>query len=199
MAKISDATYWNIVLIHNVTWTGQSYVGTIEIPYFLPSDIRISVTGTVNNIFNPDGIRSCGYIHDLRTYIDNAPPTVEISSPKNGEMTDRMIVVEGIASDDVSVETVLIRIDGEEWVKANGTETWRYDIGTEGLSEGPHIIEAISFDGSKYSGIEKIEIEFAHIQPHAIEPWPFIIILILIIGTICSIYLLRRGKDKSTV
>ena len=129
-------TYWNLVLIHNVTWTGQSYVGTIEIPYFLPSDIRISVTGTVVEIINPDGIRRCGYIHDLRTYIDNAPPTVEISSPENGEMTDRMIVVEGIASDDVSVETVLIRIDGEEWVKANGTETWRYDIGPEGLSEG---------------------------------------------------------------
>ena len=52
----------------------------------------------------------------------------------------------------------------------------------------------IAFDGSKFSGIDKIEIEYSDVEHQTIDSRPYILLLIIVIVAVCSIYILRRGK-----
>ena len=105
-------------------------------------------------------------------------------------------MVKGEASDDTSLQSVLVRLDGGEWELANGTESWHLDIPNDRLSEGPHTIEAMSFDGVKYSEVDSVEFEFSEVEPRTSSPWPIILVLVIIIGTIVVLYL-RRSMAKS--
>ena len=187
-----------LVAIQDLTWNGQAYTGTIEIPYFLPASVNISVTGYVEDIYTPEEVWGWAYVHDLYSYIDDPPPEVKILSPSNGDLVDGPFSIRGTASDDRSVQSVLVRLDGNEWEQANGTENWRLDIENRRLSEGAHQIEVMAFDGSKYSQVHEVEIDYSETEPRTNTPWPIIILLVLIVGAISSLYLRRAGRDKGT-
>jgi nitrous oxidase accessory protein len=80
----------------------------------------------------------------------NEIPTVEITSPVNSSnMTGK---VTGIALDpDAAIVDVEVSIDGGEWIKATGTDSWHLAVDIDQIESGNHTIVARSFDGTEYS------------------------------------------------
>ena len=181
------------VIVRDLSWNGEAYVGTIEVPDFLPSTVNISVSGYVKDYLSPEEI-GMAHIDDLYGSIDNSPPEVEIKSPSEGDSIEGRLVVKGVASDDWSVHSVLVRVDGGEWENASGTEKWQFDIPGDRLLDGSHTIEAMSFDGSKYSEVHEIEIDHTEVDPRTTEQWPIIILLVLIVCSMVTVYLIIRKE-----
>ena len=178
-----------------MTWSGELYSGKIDIPDYIPDDVPISIYGFVKLIDRPDEEARYSLVNDVKSYVDTDPPSIQIRSPREGDKVDRSFSVNGIASDDEVVSMVMIRIDEGPWELAVGTERWHFDVRKGRLSEGFHVIEAISFDGSRYSDADEIEIEYILFEHQTFEAWPIVILLVILIGAICSIYLI--GKEIS--
>ena len=75
--------------------------------------------------------------------IDN-PPTVSIDAPTDGAViTESDVTISGVASDDVSLATVEVSLDGTV-VASTGLETWSFDA--TGLTDGTHTISVTATD-----------------------------------------------------
>src|SRR5690242_16800110 len=57
---------------------------------------------------------------------DTTPPTVSISAPSNGATLTGSFTVTGTASDNVSVASVQVAVDGGALQTATGTTSWSY-------------------------------------------------------------------------
>jgi peptidoglycan hydrolase-like protein with peptidoglycan-binding domain len=79
---------------------------------------------------------------------DTTPPTISVASPANNATISGTISVSGTASDNVSVSSVQISIDGGAYQSAQGTTNWTYSLNTAGLSNGSHTIVAKGTDPS---------------------------------------------------
>jgi hypothetical protein len=88
----------------------------------------------------------------------NDPPWVDISSPSYNETLSGEVLVEGEAGDDVNVTAVEARFDEGNWKTAMGTSRWNITWDTVRVENGPHVIEARSFDGELYSDIFLLEV-----------------------------------------
>ncbi len=185
--------FLDMVFIKDLSWTGDAYVGTLVIPDILPEDAVISISGYVQDPLHPD-LAGWAAIEDLYEYLDNSPPTLEITSPKDGDLIEAGLVVRGTASDEGSVESVLVRLDDGEWETANGTESWSLVVPEDRLVDGPHTIEAKAFDGSRYSEAYVIEIEYVELNPEAFEPWPMVILMVLIVGVAVTVFVIRSRR-----
>jgi hypothetical protein len=92
-----------------------------------------------------------GYLDEARAAIgvierDTTPPTVTISYPSSGQsLTNLIATVTGMASDDMEVSKVEVRVGSGGWQKASGTESWSIQIT---LSPGSNIIYARVVDTS---------------------------------------------------
>ena len=74
------------------------------------------------------------------------PPQVAFTSiPTDGSWYG-MVEVTGVASGDLGVLGVDVRVDWGEWQRAQGTTTWTFSLNTSLLSRGNHTIEAMSHD-----------------------------------------------------
>ena len=88
-----------------------------------------------------------------------AKPSCSITRPDNGSTESGRLRVTGtaaMASDPII--RVQLRIDDGSVLIANGTESWYFDLDTTRMPNGPHSIEAKSFDGSRYS--ESVTVSF---------------------------------------
>jgi hypothetical protein len=84
--------------------------------------------------------------------VDNIPPTVEITYPKEGQTVTGIITITGNADDtDGTVEYVEVKINDESWETASGTTSWTKEWDTTEYSNGSHTIYARSYDGEDYS------------------------------------------------
>jgi hypothetical protein len=91
--------------------------------------------------------------------VENIPPRVEITYPEEGETISGAITITGNAEDpDGTVEYVEVKIDEEAWETATGTTTWTKPMDTEDYSDGPHKIQARSYDGEDYSNIFTVNV-----------------------------------------
>ena len=184
------------VWVHNIDWSGQSYVGTIELPPFLPLSTTISIIGIVEDFNNSSEFRKYFYIENLAAILSNQIPVVSISYPRDNDRIEGSFAIEGTASDDRSIEYVLVRIDGGNWTEVVGTEEWQYLISSERLDEGFHSIEATSFDGLFYSDIDSIEIEFTKVDRSTRCNWTILIIIVIVI-LICILHLVKNNPSAS--
>jgi parallel beta-helix repeat protein len=83
---------------------------------------------------------------------ENIPPTIDISSPLEGETVGNNIEIIGWTSDLDGLEdlrVVEIKINEGKWHVVNGTNPWRYHYNT--LNNGFHIISARAYDYINYS------------------------------------------------
>jgi predicted transcriptional regulator len=81
---------------------------------------------------------------------NNLAPTVTVLFPKNDQTVANSIRIVGIASDpEDQLNSVLVRIDDGVYFKAEGTQTWGFDINF--YSPGIHLITVKAFDGIQYS------------------------------------------------
>ena len=177
-------------------WDGDEYTGYIELPYYVPDDVPISMRGYVTLLDQPSEPIRYAIISDSSAYLENEPPTVVIQSPRDGEMVKGNLTINGTATDDKMVQIVMIRIDGGPWVEVIGTDVWQTSIDLESLSEGPHIIEAISFDGIRYSDIDEVEFDYSKTEHQTYDIWPLMIIIIIILVSIVAYLKIRRDYSS---
>jgi hypothetical protein len=76
------------------------------------------------------------------------PPSVSIISPDPGSTHNKVITISGIASDvDGAIERVEVKVGGESWEMATGTDSWDYVWDTTAVTDGEWEIEARAYDG----------------------------------------------------
>jgi hypothetical protein len=78
---------------------------------------------------------------------DITPPTVTITAPKaNAKFSNTVINVTGTASDNVGVTAVGVKLNGNDWVTANGTTSWSTNLMT--VASGPNTVQAYAMDAA---------------------------------------------------
>jgi hypothetical protein len=82
---------------------------------------------------------------------------------------------------------VQLRIDGGSLLIANGTDSWYFDIDTSLLSNGPHTVEAKSFDGTRYSDPASVTFSVQNgkaAAPGGEPPYLLIIAIVVIVAAV---------------
>ncbi len=100
-----------------------------------------------------------GYEHSDTAYADffvDNPPSMPSTDMEDGQSVSGVFRVEGTAADDGGVEKVQYQVDGGEWVDAEGTDEWHFDVDTTGMEAGEHNLRIRSYDGTSYSDDEVI-------------------------------------------
>ena len=86
----------------------------------------------------------------------NHSPEVSFLYPENDQIVSDIVKITGRAGDldgEGHVQKVEVKINGSDWVEAEGTDTWSYDWVTYKSREGNVPIYARSWDGAVYSDI----------------------------------------------
>ncbi len=123
---------------------------------------------------------------------DNTPPTCLILTPERWENIDgSSYIITGSAFDTDSVAEVQIKIDNNEWTKADETSTWSYKWKT---SPGKHTIYAKSFDGVSYSTISSAEVSVASREKTVDAYTQNIILSVVAIAAVLMIYGMIKRK-----
>ena len=140
----------------------------------------------------------------------NNRPTVNYITPVNGEIinkNNKIYVLKGIASDDIIVKKVKIKIDDQEWHDAEGTIKWTFEWDLTDVNNGKHTLKVRAFDGSIYSETETIEVEILegniniNIKDEDAEKYFKIIYIlpIFIIITIIGVIGIKIHRTKSLI
>ena len=80
----------------------------------------------------------------------NLRPTVAFTAPAEGATVhEASVLIQGTAVDDVSLEKVIVRVNGGAWVRATGTTSWSQLVN---LVPGANLIEAQARDLSGQFG-----------------------------------------------
>jgi uncharacterized repeat protein (TIGR02543 family) len=89
------------------------------------------------------------------TFTDNVKPAVSIATPvADARLSNAVCVVSGTASDDQSVTSVWVQVNGGAWTNAAGTTNW---ISTVELVAGPNTIRVYSMDAAgNYSAVSSV-------------------------------------------
>ncbi len=86
---------------------------------------------------------------------DTEPPVVTIESPADGAtLGPGPFVVEGSATDDLSVQEVYARIGTRPEVTAVGTDSWSVELDASSLASGPHEVFVGARDASGNEALE---------------------------------------------
>ena len=89
---------------------------------------------------------------------DITPPTVEITSPMEGQIVNtESIEVTGTAGDDVGLDEVSVRVNIGQWQIADGTNSWSRQVL---LAEGANKIEARVLDTSGNEGTVSVNVTY---------------------------------------
>jgi hypothetical protein len=101
-----------------------------------------------------------GFFGTNFNFISNKP-TVTITYPSNGTTVSKLVMISGTAGNsdgEDSVNSVQVKIGGNNWVTATGTTLWSYDWTTYDLSNGQYNISARSYNGKEYSDVVLITV-----------------------------------------
>lgn len=89
------------------------------------------------------------------------PPRVFFAAPREGQELVGTVLVRGTATDAgpaPHIARVEVRIDGGAWRLAQGTFDWSYAWDTLEVEDGPHTLEARSFDGALFSPVARVQV-----------------------------------------
>ncbi|TLZ48730.1 MAG: hypothetical protein E6K18_08615 [Methanobacteriota archaeon] len=105
---------------------------------------------------------------------ENHRPKVTIVDPKNGETVRGLILIHGLAADDVGVKLVEVRFNDGDWHHATDTSpdaawtTWAYEWDTTKRDDGCLHISARAWDGSLFSEVYTIGVCVDNVDS---RPW----------------------------
>lgn len=129
-----------------------------------------------------------------------AKPQCAITRPYDNATVSGKLRVTGnanMAADPII--KVQLRIDGGSLLIANGTDSWFFDMDTTMLSNGPHSIDAKSFDGSQYSDPASVTFIVQNGKPVAPETEPpyllIVAVAIIVVAVGVAAWRLMRGKE----
>ncbi|MBA7631070.1 hypothetical protein ES703_38597 [subsurface metagenome] len=87
-------------------------------------------------------------IYGNEPYADTIPPTITIQSPTQGATVSDTITISGVASDDVALSKVEVKIDSGAYELATGLANWSYSWNTKSVLNGSHTITARATDNA---------------------------------------------------
>lgn len=99
------------------------------------------------------------------------PPTVNIIHPKDGDIVNGSVQIQGSANDlDATISKVEIRINEGPWQSTIGTTEWSHWWHTNllNISDGSYQIAARSYNGVSYSNISEITVILDNHKPELI-------------------------------
>jgi len=125
--------------------------GTVIDKFFTPGWYPMGLTFDGEYLYNADCSSPPGYglsIYKLEIIEEEPddPPTVDITSPNEGDTVSGSVNIIGTASDDNSVVLVEYKIDSGSWSSVIGTNSWSVNWDSNSVNDGPHIIKARSKD-----------------------------------------------------
>lgn len=82
------------------------------------------------------------------SYTDAVPPVIYVQAPADGAWLSNTVVLSGTAADNVAVQRVEWRINGDEWAGAGGTTSWTASIDSRNFLNGSHQLAVRAFDSS---------------------------------------------------
>jgi len=129
-----------------------------------------------------------------------AKPQCAITRPYDNATVSGKLRVTGTANMAADpIIKVQLRIDGGSLLIANGTDSWFFDLDTTMLPNGPHSIEAKSFDGSQYSDPASVTFIVKNNPPEPPDghEWSYSIIagiVIIIVAVGVAAWRLMAGK-----
>lgn len=126
---------------------------------FNPGGAGFASLSTVSVTLNTNAMASTGgpffyapfetyFMTALSSITDNVPPSISIDAPAHLSLLAGQVDISGTAADDVGLSKVEVRLDGGEWVTANGTASWSLSLNTENFLNGTHTLWARATDTS---------------------------------------------------
>lgn len=79
---------------------------------------------------------------------DTNPPVMAIQSPTNNALISGNLIISGIATDNIAVQKVEVRLDSGSWLQATGTTLWNLGINSSNFLNGPHTLAARASDAA---------------------------------------------------
>ncbi len=138
---VGGSVEWNFVQgVHDVTAGTPSEPGEEWCE-------RSGSGGTCERVFDAAGLFEyfCT-IHDTSMFgeviVVGDLPTIDITSPLDGETIDDVTTITGTATGDPGIDLVDVRIDGGDWQPATGDSSWTFELDTNLLANGVHTIDA---------------------------------------------------------
>jgi hypothetical protein len=146
-----------------------------------------------------DGVQH-SHVSDVGFSTDMGP-SVAIVGPKEGEVHRARLAITGTADDDLGVVRVDVRIAAGDWMTAEGTEEWSFDLDLETYDEGDLTIFVRAFDGSQYSETEEVSFLVEHDdieEPSSKSLWWVLVLVIVVVGIAAVLYigLFRQGRPR---
>ncbi|MBM4249731.1 MAG: hypothetical protein FJ149_09950 [Euryarchaeota archaeon] len=116
-----------------------------------------------------------------------AKPQCAITRPYDNDTVSGRFRVTGTAlSSSDPIIRVQLRIDGGGLLIANGTESWHFDVDTALLQNGPHTVEARSFDGTQYSEPAIVTFEVKNGRPPGPPGTPTYVLVALTVSLVAA-------------
>jgi subtilisin family serine protease len=144
--------------------------GTTSWTYAL--DARILTAGshtiTARATDNFDGTA----MTSLTAIVQNAAPSINITSPTNNTSVTGTITVAGTAADDFAVARVLVHVDDGPASLASGTTNWSYSLDTNTLTAGTHTIYAQAVDAAGQTATASVIVNATDIAPVLVLTFP---------------------------
>jgi len=103
-------------------------------------------------------------------HVDRIPPMVTVLKPTEGEkVVDDKLHVEGIASDNIGLEGIYAKVEGEDFHRCKGIENWSLDL--DAPSEGLVVVtvKAVDLSGNLVHAV--VSVDFKH--PDTKDELPF--------------------------
>lgn len=175
---------------------GSDYPDAYGLTIYFPNGLTTGYKESYDETGFAEGKYWNEFIHHVNfppDSADNPPPTCLILTPEVWENIDEnSYIITGSAFDTDSVTEVQIKIDNNEWTKADGTSTWSYKWKT---SPGKHTIYAKSFDGSQYSTEFELEVEVLGAKKE-VSPTAFwlIIGIVLALAALAIIVMIKQRR-----
>ena len=100
---------------------------------------------------------------------DTTAPTIAISSPAAGATVSGVTNVTGTASDDTSVSSVAVAVDGA-YTNASGTSSWSSSVNTASYANGAHTLSARATDAAGNTSVTSRTVTFSNATPDTTAP-----------------------------
>ena len=102
--------------------------------------------------------------------LDTVPPTLALQWPTNGATLTGLLAASGVATDNVALQKVEVRVDTGPWVIATGTSNWSYTLDTSNFLNGPHLLAARATDlASNLSATNSVTVRFANVPGNYLQ------------------------------
>jgi len=124
-----------------------------------------------------------------------AASSVSIIQPRANQAVSGKYLFSGkVARGTLNITAVQLRIDSKEWLNATGNESWGLLFDTRKLSDGTHLLEVRSYDGTAYSATVGVRF-IADNQKGSDDTWIFVVAALVIIAVVGAVlFVWWRGQ-----